>query len=460
MLQYLKTLTLLTLTLAATLATYAQNATDTVSLVVSGQGATLEEARTNALRSAIEQTYGTFISTKTELLNDSLVKDEVVSVANGNILGYETQSQVSIPDGGYSITLRAMVSVKNLTSFVESKGGSVDIKGGVFAANMKLKLLNEKAELAAVLNICDVSWKILSKSVDFQIKVAGSPELIDKDKQLYQLPITIAASTNQNKFAFFDYFLSSLKSLSIEEKELNSYEKAKIPYYDILILDTTLTGWRIGKLEPIEIDLTGEKHPYSHTYRRCKEVFAHYFFLRSKASMTAITNLLIKANIFPHCFQAISNIDTVFFSRKYFNYNYHDKYLGESMFRLSTLVRKHTNFEEYLMPFCPISNFFYFLKNDENGLCKDIVNDSMFNSILWTSNDRDRGRLYGYNDRYWYNDNGRCDIPAFEYETLVIEKCKNTKLNIIIDKCYTLNEIEALNGYRVEQINLEKIISR
>ena len=61
----------------------------TVTLTVSGTGKTLEESKTNALRSAIEQAFGAFISAKTEILNDNLVKDEIVSVSNGNIQSFE-----------------------------------------------------------------------------------------------------------------------------------------------------------------------------------------------------------------------------------------------------------------------------------------------------------------------------------------------------------------------------------
>ena len=50
----------------------------TVTITLSGRGNTQNEAQQNALRSAIEQAFGTFISTKTEILNDALVKDEVV----------------------------------------------------------------------------------------------------------------------------------------------------------------------------------------------------------------------------------------------------------------------------------------------------------------------------------------------------------------------------------------------
>ena len=88
----------------------------TVSLTVSGTGKTIEEARLNALRSAIEQAFGAFISSKTEILNDNLVKDEIISVANGNVQKYDIVSQVELPKIGYAITLSATVSISKLTS--------------------------------------------------------------------------------------------------------------------------------------------------------------------------------------------------------------------------------------------------------------------------------------------------------------------------------------------------------
>jgi hypothetical protein len=66
-------------TLLFSLVTIAQE-DKTVTLTVSGSGKTLEESKTNALRSAIEQAFGAFISSKTEILNDNLVKDEIVTI--------------------------------------------------------------------------------------------------------------------------------------------------------------------------------------------------------------------------------------------------------------------------------------------------------------------------------------------------------------------------------------------
>ena len=143
----------------------------TVTLTVSGQGQTQDEAKQNALRNAIEQAFGSFISSNTEILNDELVKDEIVSIANGNIQKFEVISEVEVPEVGHATTLKATVSVTKLTSFVESKGVEIEFKGSLFGANLRQQRINENAELQAIINLCEVSNEILSKSIDYSIEV-------------------------------------------------------------------------------------------------------------------------------------------------------------------------------------------------------------------------------------------------------------------------------------------------
>src|SRR5690606_40803599 len=94
----------------------------TVTLTVTGQGQTIEEARQNALRSAIELKFGTFISSKTEIVNEDLVRDEIISVSSGNIQKYDILFEGEIPGIGYATTLTATVSVNKLTTFATNNG--------------------------------------------------------------------------------------------------------------------------------------------------------------------------------------------------------------------------------------------------------------------------------------------------------------------------------------------------
>jgi hypothetical protein len=214
------------------------NTDKTVTLTVSGTGKTLEEARLNALRSAIEQAFGAFISSKTEILNDNLVKDEIVSIANGNVQKYDVVSQVELPNVGYAITLSATVSIDRLTLFAESKGVVVEFKGGMFAANIKLQKLNEKSEVKTMYELFSIIHEKLQTSFDYVIETKNP--LLNNDQINYNVPIKVSAICNQNYDLTLNYLIKVLSSISLNALQVDEYKainkktfKIKITYNNI-----------------------------------------------------------------------------------------------------------------------------------------------------------------------------------------------------------------------------------
>jgi PKD repeat protein len=197
----------------------------TVTLTVSGSGKTLEESKTNALRSAIEQAFGAFISSKTEILNDDFIKDEIVSITNGNIEKFEIISKVELPDGGYAISINATVSISKLTSFAQSKGVSIEVKGDLFAANIIQQKLDEKAELIALKNIINVSNELLKKSFDYSIITNENPIATSNNSENFIIPLIVKVQLNNNYTKFCDYFFSSLNQISLSKIEAENNKK-------------------------------------------------------------------------------------------------------------------------------------------------------------------------------------------------------------------------------------------
>jgi hypothetical protein len=153
---------ILILALALSIKAYAQN-DKSVTLVVSGQGKSQEEAKQQALRSAIEQAFGTFISSKTEILNDNILNDEVVSITNGNIQSFKILKENQLPDGTWTTMINTIVSINKLTSFYESKGVKIEFSGGLFAQNVEIQKLNKKSEKIAWINVNKVIEKLVQK---------------------------------------------------------------------------------------------------------------------------------------------------------------------------------------------------------------------------------------------------------------------------------------------------------
>ena len=199
------------------------NTDKTVTLTVSGTGKTIEEARLNAMRSAIEQAFGAFISSKTEILNDNLVKDEIVSVANGNIQKYEVISQIELPNIGYGITINATVSIDKLTSFAESKGVVVEFKGGMFGATIKLQKLNEEAEVNTIYSMIGMLHENMQLSFDYIIN-ALEPKSKDAENKFWEIPISIDVIPNSNMKNCAEYLINTLKGISLNQVEVENYK--------------------------------------------------------------------------------------------------------------------------------------------------------------------------------------------------------------------------------------------
>jgi hypothetical protein len=213
------------LTCLFTLNAFAQD-DKTVTLVVSGQGKTQEEARQNALRGAIEQAFGTFISSKTEILNDSIIKDEIVSVTNGNIQKYEVISVLQLSTEVWSTILNATVSVNKLQTFCESKGVSIEFNGGLFALNIKQQMLNEKAEEIIIYNMVGVLHELMQKSINYTI-INGPPESLDTENKRWSIPITVTAISNKNIEKCAEYFIQILKSISLDSIGVAQYNQLR-----------------------------------------------------------------------------------------------------------------------------------------------------------------------------------------------------------------------------------------
>jgi hypothetical protein len=204
----------------------AQEPDKTVSITASGSGKTQDEAKQTALRSAIEQAFGAFISSKTEILNDQIVSDQIASVASGNIKSFTILHESQLPDGSWGVTLKVIVSVSKLTSFVEAKGVAIEIKGGMFALNIKQQLLNEQAEINAISQMVGLLHEPLQRSFDYIVKSAD-PISLDEGSKMWAIPILVTATANMNIEFCANYCIKTLTALSLSPEEVKSYLSLK-----------------------------------------------------------------------------------------------------------------------------------------------------------------------------------------------------------------------------------------
>lgn len=193
---------------------------DNITLVVSGQGSTKEDATANALRSAIEQAYGVFVSANTQILNDEVVKDEIATVASGNVKSYEELSCVTMADGSMSVTLSATVSISNLITYAKSHGSSAEFAGQTFAMNVKMRKLNTINESKALANLCDQVFELARDIYDYKVEVDGEPKVCDNG---YEVKVVVTSEGNDNYRELGKLIRSTLQALSLSENEYEAW---------------------------------------------------------------------------------------------------------------------------------------------------------------------------------------------------------------------------------------------
>lgn len=232
-----------------------------VTLIVSADAKTKDEATKIALRSAIEQAYGTFVSANTTILNDELVKDEIVTISSGNIKEYKEIASEQMPNGNMYVTLQATVSISKLVSYAQSKGAETEFAGSTFGMNMKMKELDKKNEEIAFDNLAKQVISLYPLAFSYKLEIS-EPKVINnntvyfnKDKYTVELPnslsdiglsgtyndyyislVTVYAEPNQqmNKIAILINSVMGALTLSTEEKqEYKDLNLKYFPYRDI-----------------------------------------------------------------------------------------------------------------------------------------------------------------------------------------------------------------------------------
>jgi len=101
----------------------------TYYIEVLGEGRTAEEAKLNGFRIAVEQAVGSIIAAETEVNNNRIVRDEIISYAAGYVTKYEIVSQEA---GGLGVktTMKLWIKKSNIANRLLNEGSKpADIEG-------------------------------------------------------------------------------------------------------------------------------------------------------------------------------------------------------------------------------------------------------------------------------------------------------------------------------------------
>jgi hypothetical protein len=163
-----------------------------VTLIVSAEGSSKNEAVNSALRNALEQSFGAFVSSNTQFINDELIIDEVSVLSSGNIQDYNIISELKQTDGTYNVTLEATLSIGEMVSYLENKGGKADINLKGFAAQMKLQDIQKTNEEKIFRDFLSTIKKLSKNGLfDYDILATDEPKKSLKKENQYQTELTV-----------------------------------------------------------------------------------------------------------------------------------------------------------------------------------------------------------------------------------------------------------------------------
>lgn len=291
--------------------TLSAKAIDEVNITALGDGETRQEAINNALRSALEQAYGTFMSSDSRVFNDELVKDEIVTITSGNIVSYSVLNETRIADN-VSVLCKARVSLNRLLKFTESKGAVVAFSGNSFAANMKLEEMNKKAEakafehleslLKSTKGVCD--YELLLRNP--QINTETSSTLVDPMNpagprntiETKNVVITgvIVLKANDQTVNYTQLLLSTLSEFNLpEEVEGNGYAEVGWKLYRFR---NSAPQWLKSDLNTyrgnVWSSLRSEEENYDKDWRK---KFKDCLFYKDAVSFTIYDNLHLNSEL-------------------------------------------------------------------------------------------------------------------------------------------------------------------
>ena len=222
---------------------YAQN---DVRLVVSGEGKDKNDATHKALMKAIGETFEAFVSTDTTKSNRLTTLDNNNLLLHGNIQKYECVTESKLINGKTLVTLSVTISLNELISYVENRGVSAELKGGLLAMNIKKMQFEKQAEEKAIDALCRQLEPMLPTLFEYELQL-NDPILYNGKTQI---DFKVLASMNENMMIFCDKLINTLKYLSLTKEDVTKYEEINNDIY-YLDLEELLIYYYIRQCEKL-----------------------------------------------------------------------------------------------------------------------------------------------------------------------------------------------------------------
>jgi len=203
------------------------------TIIAFGTGVDESIALTNAKLSALEQLFGTFISTTTIIENDSIVMNKIISITNGQITNYEIVKSEKT-DYGYIVTIKLAANISKLVNFCESIGIEANVKGSLFSGNLATKMNNRTNEVYVIQNFIKTFKSEISSMFDYNISTDEPIKASNADKYLIRINSSVVVNRNFNSIV--NVLINLIDHVAIKQSELVDFKKSNLEFYPMIIV--------------------------------------------------------------------------------------------------------------------------------------------------------------------------------------------------------------------------------
>lgn len=186
----------------------------TIKVIVTGVGADADAARRSAIRNAVEQVIGVYVSADTLVRNHVILKDEILGYSGGYVRDYRVVSEEQDRDGLVAVTIEADVVASKLKRKLEFLNIAIRNVEGERLFNEASGRLEEKRSGAALLE------KIISKypqaAYNFEV---SAPQIGSVDQASGKATLNIPLKIRWDQ-SFLDELLFVMEQVSREELKM------------------------------------------------------------------------------------------------------------------------------------------------------------------------------------------------------------------------------------------------
>jgi len=175
---------------------------------VTGVGVTVDEAKQNGFKTAIEYVVGTVLVSEKVALNNQLVKNKIVDYSAGYIDSYKILSTTQV-DKNIALSMNVVVKSSHIAEMILGERNSMNLDGeqivSKYESLLNLRTQQEKLLKTVLDNYYDQAWTRTINKVEYKYD----------DKRQLLLILSDESTSNQNYYKALDETLKLLADNNI-----------------------------------------------------------------------------------------------------------------------------------------------------------------------------------------------------------------------------------------------------